>query len=112
MNRKYFDTIPNTPRTTPFDIFVDQAGYCPKCMKRAIIPFECDSFEITDIKGNVRYSGNTTPSGYDKESGDNIWLADFSGFAESGSYCFKADDKISAMFRIGDDVYLCKINKN
>lgn len=105
MNRKYFDTIPNTPRTTPFGIFVDQAGYCPKSMKRAIIPFECDSFEITDINGNVRYSGNTTPSGYDKASGDNIWLADFSGFAESGSYCVKADGKTSAMFRIGDDVY-------
>lgn len=111
MNRKYFDMPMKALRTTPFGIFVDQAGYCPESRKKAVIPFECDTFDVTDINGNVRYSGNTIPTGSDEASGDNIWLADFSGFSETGNYCIKAGDRTSAMFCIGGDVYDDVFNK-
>lgn len=102
---KYFDTALPLPRTTPFGIFVDQAGYYPNSTKTAVMPFECDSFEVTDINGNVRYSGRTVSRGYDEESGDNVWTADFSGLTEDGNYCVRAGGKASTMFRIGSDVY-------
>ncbi len=105
MNRKYFDTTPKTPRVSPFGIFVDQAGYYPDSTKKAVIPFECDRFEVMDINGEVRYSGNTVYAGFDKASGDDVRLADLSGLSETGNYCVKAGGRTSAMFRIGDDVY-------
>lgn len=111
MNRKYFDMAPKPPRKTPFGIFVDQAGYYPDSRKKAVIPFECDSFEVTDITGKVRFSGQPVSAGYDETSGDNVWLADFSGFSETGNFCVKAGGRSSAMFRIGDDVYDDVFNK-
>ena len=54
MNRKYFEMTPPVPRTTPFGIFVDQSGYFPDSIKKAVIPFECDRFEVVDIDGKVR----------------------------------------------------------
>ena len=90
MNRKYFDMPMKTLRTTPFGIFVDQAGYYSDSRKKAVIPFECENFEITDINGKVRFSGQPVFAGYDETSGDNIWLADVSGFSETGNFCVTA----------------------
>ncbi len=98
-------------RKTPFGIFTDQAGYYPQSVKKAFIPFECDSFDVTDINGNVCYSGRTVPSGFDETSGDNVWTADFSGLSETGNYCVRAGGKSSAMFRIDGDVYNDVFNK-
>ena len=105
MNRKYFDTTPPLPRITPFGIFVDQSGYYPDSSKKAMIPFECDSFEVVDMDGNVRFTGAPVYAGYDETSGDNVWTADFTGLSEEGRYCVKVGSKTSAMFRIGNDVY-------
>ncbi len=105
MNRKNFDTEPRSPRITPFGIFVDQLGYYPDSGKKAIIPFECNGFDVVDMDGNVRFSGTPVSAGYDEASGGNVWTADFSDLAETGSYCVKAGGKTSAMFRIGNDVY-------
>ena len=105
MERTYFKTAPAAPRTTPFGIFVNQAGYYPDSCKRAVIPYECDSFEIVDIDGNVCFSGKTVSKGYDESSGDNVWIADFSAFRENGRFVVRAGGKESAMFDIGDNVY-------
>lgn len=105
MNRKYFERAQNTIRETPFGIFIDQAGYYPESVKKAIIPFECESFEVTDITGNICCSGKTKPLGYDETSGDDIWIADFSALSDTGSYCIKAGGKASAVFFISEDVY-------
>ncbi|MCR5123109.1 MAG: glycoside hydrolase family 9 protein [Ruminococcus sp.] len=104
-DRKYFDAPPAVLRITPFGIFVDQAGYYPRDTKKAVIPFECESFTVTDMIGNVRYSGKTVYAGADEASGDNVRIADFSELTEKGSYCVRAGGRTSAMFRIGDDIY-------
>lgn len=111
MNRQYFDTAPPAPRSTPFGIFADQAGYYPTDTKKAVIPFECGSFTVTDINGNVRYSGNTVSAGADDASGDSVWIADFSELTENGKYRVHAGGKTSAVFSIGDDVYDDVFNK-
>ncbi|MBE6863877.1 MAG: hypothetical protein E7495_04810 [Ruminococcus flavefaciens] len=93
------------PRTTPFGIFVDQAGYLPSGTKKAVIPFECDSFTVMDLNRNVRYSGNTLSVGPDDASGDNVYIADFSELTENGRYFVYAGGKTSSVFCIGNDVY-------
>ena len=55
----------NEARKCPFRIFADQAGYLPGAEKRAVIPFECDSFELADVQGNIVFEGKTTDCGFD-----------------------------------------------
>ena len=93
------------PRTTLFGIFVDQAGYFPSGTKKAVIPFECDSFTVMDLNGNVRYSGDTLSVGTDDASGDNVYISDFSELTENGRYFVYAGGKTSSVFSIGNDVY-------
>ena len=105
MERQYFEAAPAAPRTTPYDIFVNQVGFCPKDKKRAVIPFECDHYEVVDMGGNVCFSGKTVSHGHDEASGDDVWIADFSDFCENGRFRVKAGGKTSAMFSIEEKVY-------
>ena len=105
MNRKYFDTEQTAPPVTPFGIFTDQAGYFPDSVKKVYIPFECDSFELTDNAGNICFSGNTVFMGHDRISGDDLRTADFTEFSDIGTYRIRAGGKTSASFGIGYDVY-------
>ena len=111
MSSKNIDTAASEAKITPFDIFIDQAGYRRNGLKKAVLPFACNNFEVVDITGKVRYSGNTAFSGYDEASGDNVWIADFSELADDGIYRVRAGEKNSAIFHIGDDVYDDVLNK-
>ncbi|MCH5350104.1 MAG: glycoside hydrolase family 9 protein [Oscillospiraceae bacterium] len=105
MNKKYFERDHSHIKTTPFGIFVNQAGYTESSTKRAVLPFECDEFEVVDLSGNCRYAGKTEYFGQDEASGDIVYTADFSGFREAGEYRINSGGKSSAVFRIGADVY-------
>ena len=105
MNRKYFEREAAHIKTTPFGIFVDQAGYLPESRKIAVLPFEAESFELADESGSVRYTGKTSYFGKDEASGDDIRLADFSGFREPGKYRVRAEGQLSAQFGISESVY-------
>jgi len=114
INKKYFEQTPSVLRTTPFGIFVNQAGYYKNSNKIAVIPFACDDFTVVDLNGNIKYFGKTVSFGYDDASGDYVWIADFSELTESGYYCVRAGGRTSAMFCIGNDVYdgaLDKVSK-
>ena len=96
----------NRTRTvSPFRIFVNQAGYLPDSEKKAILPFRCSAFEITDEAGNVRFSGRPTEFGEDKASGDTVYIADFSRFTEIGKFRVRVDECTSALFEISGNVY-------
>ena len=105
MDRKYFERDSSHLRTTPFGIFTDQAGYLPGSEKKAVLPFECESFEITDTDGRIHFSGRTEAFGFDGCSGDEVCIEAFSGFYEEGTFRVSAGGKVSACFRIGADVY-------
>lgn len=105
MNRKYFERNDSHIRSTPFGIFVNQAGYTEDGIKKAVIPFECDEFQVTDSSGNCRYTGKVKYFGKDESSGDSVYTADFTDFREAGEYRINAYGKVSAVFRIGGDVY-------
>jgi len=92
-------------RKRPFGIFTDQAGYLTKSGKRAVIPFECEFYEIIDRNNKTVFSGETETFGEDAASGDTVCIADFTGFKQGGEYRVKAGGKISAVFTVGNDVY-------
>ncbi len=89
----------------PFGIFIDQAGFLPGSAKSAVIPFECDFFEITDKNGSVVFSGETQSFGNDEASGDKVCIADLSRLTKKGKYRVKAGGKSSALFSIDDNIY-------
>lgn len=105
MERKYFERDASKLRVTPFQIFTDQAGYLPASEKRAVLPTGCESFEITDADGNIKYTGATAPFGFDEASGDEVCIADFSDLSEQGRFRVRSGDRLSAEFEIGSDVY-------
>lgn len=105
MDRKYFERDISKLKKTPFGIFVDQAGYLPESEKRAVMPFECESFEVTDAGGKVCFTGKTERFGFDSASGDEVCIADFSGLKEKGTYKVNAGGRTSAPFTIGSEVY-------
>ncbi len=86
-------------------IFINQSGYYPQGIKRAVITIAAASFDITDISGNIRYTGKTTYFGIDKDSQDDVYIADFSDFNEHGTFILKAGNNVSLPIYIGNNVY-------
>ncbi|MBQ8979493.1 MAG: glycoside hydrolase family 9 protein, partial [Oscillospiraceae bacterium] len=111
MNRKYFERTPPSTRMTPFGIFADQSGYEPQSIKRAVIPFECDTFEVRGVCGSVCYSGKTVRKGYDETSGDDVYIADFTPLSKEGRYYIQAGGRTSAVFGISPNVYKSVFDK-
>ena len=92
-------------KISPFGIYINQAGYSPLSTKIAVMPFECSDFAVVNEKGEEVFNGKTDNFGYDKNSGDYIYKADFSSFSEKGSFRIKAGGKSSALFAVGEDAY-------
>ncbi len=105
MDRTYFDRETAEIRRTPFDIFVNQAGFKPRGKKTAVMPFPCNSFDIVNEKNETVFSGETAHFGADEYSGDDVYTADFTALEKCGSYRIRAGEKTSAVFEIGENVY-------
>ena len=71
-------------------VFVNQLGYLKQGEKRAVLPFECKQFWLVNESGEVCHEGETSFFGYDKASGDQVTVADFSEFNLPGRYRVKA----------------------
>lgn len=87
------------------DIFICQAGYRPISSKKAVLNFKADEFEVADADGNVRMRRKTVHFGHDGLSDDDIYIADFSDFTESGRFFISADGVRSYLFDINENVY-------
>ncbi len=105
MDKTYFDRDSASVSVSPFDIFINQAGYRPEGSKLAAMPFECDAFEVVTAEGESVFKGRTEHFGFDKNSGDDIYRADFSELKKSGCYRISAGGRISAKFEISENVY-------
>lgn len=105
MDNTYFNRAIPEPKTCPADIFVNQLGYKINEEKRAVMPFPCEDFTICDKDGTEVYKGEVKHFGYDENSGDDVYIADFSSFCEKGEYTVKCGDKKSLSFTIGDNLY-------
>ena len=92
-------------------IFICQAGYRPAGVKKAVLNFKADEFSVVSADGSVKMHGKTAHFGYDEFSGDDVYIADFSGFAEVGRFFISADGVWSYLFDINENVYYEPLRK-
>ena len=87
-------------------VFVNQAGYYGAAEKKAVTAVKCDSFTVVDKSGKVCFEGKARHFGYDSNSGDDVYILDFSGLTEDGRYNIVTDSGESSFgFVIGSKVY-------
>ncbi len=85
-------------------IFVNQAGYYPTDTKKAILNFPADSFSVVTPDGNAVFKGGCTRFGYDRASGDEVYIADFSSLTSEGEYRVLAGGEASPKFSVSENV--------
>src|SRR5262249_14511749 len=103
-------TPPRAQRPPPSPkVKVNQAGYFPSLVKRAIVvnpsakPLK---WELLGADGAVGTQGDTLVNGLDTASGDAVHLVDFSAFNKPGTgYRIRVDKDTSEAFSIGRDAY-------
>lgn len=103
-------------------ISVNQVGYYTNLAKVATlgdnkgdITHEASTIELSDSAyefkvindetKEVALTGQTTPKGHDKDSGDNIHKIDFSDLKTPGRYHIEVGEWQSFSFNIGDNIY-------
>ena len=89
-------------------IKANQVGYLPTASKKAVVttPLADGTFRVLDAKtGTPAYEGKLSPSFHDKDSGDDVQVADFSPLTLAGTYVLETGGERSFPFAIGDDVY-------
>lgn len=87
-------------------IFVDQAGYLPNGEKKAVIIVPCGTFWVINEEGTTCFEGQVTHFGPDKNSGDDVYLADFTPLQIPGTYYIETDNGLKSLtFSIGSKVY-------
>ena len=82
MDETYFKNRIPVIRRFDLPIFVNQLGYKPASIKRAVITKECSRFYIIDNDDKICFEGNVTHFGTDKDSQDDVYIADFSDFTK------------------------------
>ena len=84
-------------------IHINQAGYLPDSEKIAVLPFPAESFRVVDTNGSIVFEGKCVKFGFDENSGDTVYKADFSELTAEGEYRVVSGDAASPLFRIGGD---------
>lgn len=88
-------------------IRLNQLGYYPKVVKRAIIANTNEtSFEILDESEMVVFTGDLSEESYWDKSDEKLKTADFSEFTAPGTYTLSVKDAIlSGSFQIKENLY-------
>ncbi len=89
-------------------ILVNQLGFYPNAVKRALIKVRVTKFDVIDVnsKKNV-FSGVPGPFRYWDLSGDSVSVADFTALTTPGKYQICINDTLlcSPVFTIGNNMY-------
>ena len=86
-------------------IRLNSIGYFPDAPKKATIAASCTSFQLVTSAGEVVFSGTPT-SMQDADSGEQVYIADFSTVTQIGSYILIVPGVgKSVTFKIATDVY-------
>ncbi len=90
-------------------IFTNQLGYFPLSIKKATLLSSSTQpvdYEIFNSENISVYIGKSIPMGFDKDSGDEVHIIDFSSFNIEGTgYYIKANSAQSLQFDIKKDLY-------
>ncbi|MEQ8554959.1 MAG: glycoside hydrolase family 9 protein [Cyclobacteriaceae bacterium] len=88
------------------DIRFNQIGYLTSGHKQAVVVSPAtDLFEIKEESGKVVYKGYLLPVRYWDKSGEEVAIADFSGFRKSGEYVMTVGNTESRSFLIDEKPY-------
>ncbi|MBL9135949.1 MAG: glycoside hydrolase family 9 protein [Verrucomicrobiales bacterium] len=96
-----------TAAETPPIVRLNSVGYLPNAPKVASIAARADRFDVLRANdGRVVFSAATHGPIKNPDTGESLWLADFSAFQESGEFRLQAEGlPVSTPFRIQDHVY-------
>lgn len=87
-------------------IQVNQLGYMTGMPKNAVCRVTAGVFYLVEAATGISvYAGRLTCPFFDRESGDNVRLADFSDFNTCGSYFIRAGYRRSDVFEISAEPY-------
>jgi endoglucanase len=87
-------------------IHINQLGYRPDDLKRAVIPQEYDTFSIVRMSdGAIVYEGTASDLMDSPASDEVVRFVDFSSIAEPGEYIVYVSGSRSFPFMIGENVY-------
>ena len=89
-------------------VYCNQAGYLPQGRKTAVMTTEGRFQVIRTEEASERtvFEGTACDAGWDKASGDHVYVADFSEIRQDGVYYVRDErGERSHHFRIGRDVY-------
>ncbi len=91
---------------TAVAIHVNQVGYLPNSVKRAIVTEGGHDFYLVEAKtGKIVYQGKVEVGKFDENSGDNVNYADFSEYTTPGEYYVYVNGVYSYPFEISADIY-------
>lgn len=87
-------------------IHLNQLGYYPKSVKKAIVVDSAASeFEIQKTDGTKVFAGKLSESKYWDKSDETVKVADFSELVEKGTYVLSVNGTKSYEFEIKDNLY-------
>lgn len=90
--------------TNSSKIFVNQAGYYPADIKKAVLNFPAEVFSVVDEDGKEVLTGKCSRFGFDRASGDEVYIADFSALTTGGGYRICAGEIVSPKFSVSKNV--------
>ncbi len=93
-------------------IRINQLGFYPNSIKQFIVVDNTPStFKIIDTKGKTVFSGDFKDNGVWEQSGENVFLGDFSALNTIGTYYVLVDNKLQSYpFEIKKGIYTEALN--
>ena len=88
-------------------VHLNSIGFLPDAVKKASITQACSNFELKKASDNTTvFTGKVTGPFHQDDVNQDIWIADFSAFADTGEYYLEARGAgKSTVFKIADNVY-------
>ena len=87
-------------------IHINQLGYRPNDLKKAVIPQSDTEFCVMRVSDkSIIYKGTVVEAIYDDASADTVCVADFSAITETGEYILCTANKKSYPFIINENPY-------
>ncbi|WP_153632363.1 glycoside hydrolase family 9 protein [Prolixibacter sp. SD074] len=95
------------PSGNTYPVRLNSVGFLPAKAKMATIIQRCTNFEVKRLADDSTvFRGKVTGPFHQKDVNQNAWLADFSAFADTGSFYLDVPGVgRSVTFRISDDVF-------
>lgn len=104
-------TVLNGTCIIPYAVRVNSVGYLSNRIKTAVFEGKNADFKILTVDGDDEvYSGKATGPTNSRDTGEDLYHADFSDFTGKGEFYVSIDGGRSASFRVGNDVFVSALD--